>query len=106
MAVVFYRLARVTASTIVHGNVSIPPTLEKFLRLVLVTPDMHRIHHSVQGDEQRGNLSGGLSWWDYLFGTYIGTPASDYRTMQLGLSGYPDARSSSLRATLMDPFTK
>lgn len=106
LAVVLYRLARVTASTIVHGNVNIPPKLEKVLRFVLVTPDLHRIHHSVQEDEQRCNLSGGLSWWDYLFGTYVATPASDYRTMQLGLSGYSDAKSSSLRATLMDPFTK
>jgi len=55
--------------------------LEKLLRLVLVTPDMHRIHHSVQEHEQRGNLSGGLSRWDYLFGTYVGMPASVYPTM-------------------------
>jgi sterol desaturase/sphingolipid hydroxylase (fatty acid hydroxylase superfamily) len=106
LAVVLYRLARVTASTIVHGNVSIPPAADRLLRLVLVTPDMHRIHHSVREHEQRSNLSGGLSWWDYLFGTYAGTPASDYRTMPLGLNGYPDARASSLRATLLDPFTR
>ena len=83
-----------------------PSKLEKLLRLVLVTPDMHRIHHSVLEHEQRGNLSGGLSWWDHLFGTYIGTPASDYRTMQLGLSGYSAARASSLRLTLLDPFAR
>jgi len=105
LAVVPYRLAPVTASAIVHGNVSIPLKVERWLRLALVTPDMHRVHHSVLAQEQRGNLSGGLSWWDYLFGTYIGTPTSDYRTMQLGLSGYSDARASSLRPTLLDPFT-
>jgi sterol desaturase/sphingolipid hydroxylase (fatty acid hydroxylase superfamily) len=106
LAVALYRLARVTASTIVHGNVNIPAKVERLLRLVLVTPDMHRVHHSILEHEQRGNLSGGLSWWDYLFGTYIGKPASDYRTMQLGLSGYSDARASSLGATLMDPFKR
>jgi sterol desaturase/sphingolipid hydroxylase (fatty acid hydroxylase superfamily) len=106
LAVVIYRLARVAASTIVHGNVRIPPGLERWLRLVLVTPDMHRIHHSVLEHEQRGNLSGGLSWWDYLFGTYVGMPAGDYRTMALGLSGYSAARANSLRATLLDPLAK
>ena len=105
-AVVLYRMARVFASTIVHGNVRIPPALEDKLRLVLVTPDMHRIHHSVLEHEQGRNLSGGLSWWDYLFGTYVPTPSEDYRTMQLGLSGYSNARASSLRAALVDPFTK
>lgn len=104
LAVVLYRLARVAASTIVHGNVSMPPRVDRWLRLLLVTPDMHRIHHSMLECEQRCNLSGGLSWWDYLFGTYVGTPASDYQTMRLGLSGYSEARASSLRAVLLDPF--
>lgn len=106
VAVVLYRMARVFASTIVHGNVRIPPELDSKLRLVLVTPDMHRIHHSVLEQEQGCNLSGGLSWWDYLFGTYIQTPSVDYQTMQLGLSGYSNARANSLRASLVDPFTK
>ena len=105
LAVVLHRLARVAASTIVHGNVRIPARWERLLRLVLVTPDMHRVHHSVLAHEQMGNLSGGLSWWDHLFGTYVGKPASDYRTMPLGLADYSPARASSLRATLMDPFT-
>jgi sterol desaturase/sphingolipid hydroxylase (fatty acid hydroxylase superfamily) len=106
LAVVLYRLARVAASTLVHGNVRIPAGVDAVLRLIMVTPDMHRIHHSVLDDEQARNLSGGLSWWDRLFGTYLATPASDYRTMPLGLSGYPEARASSLRAALADPFAK
>jgi len=106
LAVVFYRLARVAASTIVHGNVRLPTGLDAILRLMFVTPDMHRIHHSVLEHEQARNLSGGLSWWDRLFGTYVATPASDYRTMRLGLSDYPEARAGSLRASLADPFTK
>ena len=106
LAVVVYRLARMAASTFVHGNVSTPPWLDRWLRLVLVTPDMHLIHHSVQEREQRCNLSGGLSWWDHLFGTYVATPASDGRTMELGLSGYPLARANSLRATLLDPLAR
>ncbi len=106
LAVVLHRLARVAASTIVHGNVHIPARLERLLRLALVTPDMHRVHHSVLAHEQMGNLSGGLSWWDHLFGTYIGKPASDYRTMPLGLADYSPARASSLRATLIDPFVR
>ena len=104
VAVVLYRLARVTASTVVHGNVRIPPGVERLLRFVLVTPDMHRIHHSVLEHEQKSNLSGGLSWWDHVFGTYVRAPTADYRTMPLGLSGYSDARASSLRAALTDPF--
>jgi sterol desaturase/sphingolipid hydroxylase (fatty acid hydroxylase superfamily) len=45
-----------------------------------------------------------LSWWDYVFGTYVRAPTADYRTMPLGLSGYSDARANSLRAALADPF--
>ena len=104
LAVILYRLARVTASTVVHGNVTIPSSLDRLLRRVVVTPDMHRIHHSVLHREQIANLGGCLSWWDYLFGTYVGTPASDYGTMQLGLVDYPAVRTGSLSAALMDPF--
>jgi sterol desaturase/sphingolipid hydroxylase (fatty acid hydroxylase superfamily) len=106
VVVVLHRTARVCASTIVHGNVRVPPAMEGWLRLVLVTPDMHRIHHSVLEHEQGRNLSGGLSWWDYLFGTYAKAPSEDYRTMQLGLSGYTSARANSLRAALVDPFKR
>ena len=106
LAVVLYRLARVAASTIVHGNVRVPADVDAVLRLIIVTPDMHCIHHSVLEHEQGRNLSGGLSWWDRLFGTYVARPASDYRTMALGLTGYPEARASSLRAALADPFAK
>jgi sterol desaturase/sphingolipid hydroxylase (fatty acid hydroxylase superfamily) len=106
LAVVLYRLARVTASTLVHGNVRVPAGVDAFLRLIIVTPDMHRIHHSVLEREQGRNLSGGLCWWDRLFGTYVAAPASDYRTMALGLTGYPERRASSLRAALADPFAK
>ena len=106
LAVVLYRLARVAASTMVHGNVRVPAAVDAVLRLMIVTPDMHRIHHSALEHEQGRNLSGGLSWWDHLFGTYVADPASDYRTMPLGLSDYPEARASSLRAALADPFVK
>ena len=56
---------------------------ERLLRRIVVTPDLHLIHHSIVPGEQVRNLSGGLIWWDRLFDTYLEVPASDSRTLQL-----------------------
>jgi sterol desaturase/sphingolipid hydroxylase (fatty acid hydroxylase superfamily) len=105
-AVALYRIARVILSTVVHGNVSVPRGIEMALRWLVVTPDLHRIHHSAQPHEQNRNLGGGLIWWDRLFGTYVARPGSDPRTMPLGLSEYPAPRANSLAAMLLDPFSR
>lgn len=104
-AVVLYQVARIALSTLAHGNVCMPSGIEAALRHVIVTPDLHRIHHSTDVHEQSGNLSGGLIWWDHLFGTYIASAALDQRTMPLGLAEYERSRANSLRAMLLDPVS-
>jgi sterol desaturase/sphingolipid hydroxylase (fatty acid hydroxylase superfamily) len=104
-AVVLYQVVRIILSTLAHGNVFVPARMEIVLRRVVVTPDLHRIHHSTDLREQTGNLSGGLIWWDHLFGTYIASPALDQRTMPLGLAEYERSTANSLRAMLLDPIS-
>ena len=69
----------------VHANGRTPRWLERHGRRLLVTPDMHRIHHSIRPDEHNSNYSAILSVWDRLFGTYVAQPAAPHETMAIGL---------------------
>ena len=71
-----------------HGNVSLPKALEKPVRWLLVTPDMHRVHHSVQDDETNSNFGFNLSIWDRLFGTYKAQPDAGQEGMTIGIEGF------------------
>jgi sterol desaturase/sphingolipid hydroxylase (fatty acid hydroxylase superfamily) len=75
-----------------HANVRLPRTLDRNLRRVLVTPDMHRVHHSVEPDEASSNFGFNLSWWDRLLGTYREQPRGGHTGMTIGLQGYRDPR--------------
>jgi sterol desaturase/sphingolipid hydroxylase (fatty acid hydroxylase superfamily) len=61
-----------------HGNVCLPPALDRVLRLIVVTPDMHRVHHSILPQEPNSNFGFNLPWWDRLFGTYRVAPAAGH----------------------------
>lgn len=102
--VVLYRLARMVVSTLVHGNILIPLGIDRLMRYVLVTPDVHRVHHSRDMREHNSNFSGGLIWWDMLFGTYIEQPESGHRNMEIGLPGFAYERATSLKSVLLEPF--
>ena len=91
-------------NTLNHGNVRIPGALERLLRLVIVTPDMHRVHHSADSREFNANLGGFLSWWDRLFGTYIAQPEAGHGKMRIGLPGFMDAKHLTLGWMLAIPF--
>jgi sterol desaturase/sphingolipid hydroxylase (fatty acid hydroxylase superfamily) len=69
-----------------HSNVFIPLSLDRYLRCLVVTPDMHRIHHSVHTEEQNSNFGFNLSFWDYLFGSYRSLPRDGQVEMKLGIS--------------------
>ena len=71
-----------------HGNVSLPARLDRWLRFLLVTPDMHRVHHSVEDHETNSNFGFNLSVWDRLFGTYIDQPRLGHDEMQIGIRGF------------------
>ena len=104
--VIFFEIALSSASLFNHGNVRIPATLERVLRFVIVTPDMHRIHHSAYATETNSNYGFNLPWWDHLFGTYTSQPAAGYQAMRIGLTGFSGARVVGICALLAEPFKK
>jgi len=87
-----------------HANASLPIWAEKPLRLVLVTPDMHRIHHSEEIGEQSRNFGEAFPWWDHLFRTYLAAPAAGQEGMVVGLKGYQNEGSLGLAFMLAQPF--
>ena len=88
-----------------HGNVGLPEGLDRRLRWVLVTPDMHRVHHSVEADETNSNFGFNLSWWDRLFGTYREAPRAGQVGMTIGIDDHRDPREvDSLPGMLALPF--
>ena len=88
-----------------HGNVSLPRSVDRLLRWVVVTPDMHRIHHSVIVQETNSNYGFNLPWWDYLFGTYRARPAKGNQGMTIGLTEYQNTlRVAQLPWMLLLPF--
>jgi len=87
-----------------HGNVRLPPRLEGVLRSILVTPEMHRVHHSVAPSETNSNYGFNLAWWDRLFGTYRAQPAAGHERMRIGLEQFRDPRELRLDRMLLQPF--
>ncbi len=88
-----------------HGNVGLPPRLERVLRWLVVTPDMHRVHHSWEDDEANSNFGFNLSLWDRLFGTYRAAPRAGQQGMTLGIRHYRDPRQvDRLPGLLWLPF--
>ena len=88
-----------------HGNVRLPLALDRALRWLIVTPDMHRVHHSVEDDEANSNFGFNLSWWDRLFGTYRDQPRGGHTGMTIGIHGYRQPRQVSwLPGLLALPF--
>jgi sterol desaturase/sphingolipid hydroxylase (fatty acid hydroxylase superfamily) len=101
---VFMMMLLSTAVTFVdHANVRVPSSLDRVLRLVLVTPDMHRIHHSRDVREGESNLSNLFSWWDRLFSTYRDQPAAG-ADMAFGVAGFEERRHLTLPWMLAQPF--
>jgi sterol desaturase/sphingolipid hydroxylase (fatty acid hydroxylase superfamily) len=88
-----------------HANLRLPPRLDAALRLVLVTPDMHRVHHSALRQEHDRNFGFALSVWDRLFGTYLARAGAGHPGMTLGLS-WQDDRPSRLGWSLLLPFRR
>ncbi|HEX6979151.1 MAG TPA: sterol desaturase family protein [Alphaproteobacteria bacterium] len=86
-----------------HANVRIPPAVDRWLRLLVVTPDMHRVHHSVAVAETNSNFGFNFPWWDRLFGTYRAQPREGHEAMTIGLTQFQDRRRQGLGWMLMLP---
>src|SRR5499433_25788 len=101
-AVVAFEILLNASSVFNHGNVAMPELLDRWLRWVFVTPDMHRIHHSTRVVETNSNFGFSVSWWDRLCGTYRAAPARGHTGMEIGLSDYRTLLS--LGQLLLLPF--
>ncbi len=88
-----------------HGNIKLPPSLDSFLRFFVVTPDMHRVHHSVIIRETNSNYGFNFPIWDRLFGTYVAQPSKGHQDMIIGLSQYRDPSRLTLPWLLILPLT-
>ena len=75
-----------------HSNIRLPLVVDRVLRWILVTPDMHRVHHSVEDDEANSNFGFSLPWWDRLFGTYRDQPRLGHQDMTIGIHHYRDVK--------------
>lgn len=88
VAVVIFEIVLNGTAIFNHANVRLPPALDRVLRLFIVTPDMHRVHHSVHAGEHNRNFGFNLSIWDRLFGTYVAQPRDGHHGMHIGLPAY------------------
>ena len=87
-----------------HGNVHIPVGLDRWVRWFVVTPDMHRVHHSILVGETNSNFGFNLPWWDRLLGTYRDQPAAGHQGMTIGIEQFRDGRELWLDRMLLQPF--
>lgn len=104
-AVVIFEIILNASSMFNHGNIKLPAALDRILRLLIVTPDMHRVHHSVEKDESNRNFGFNLSWWDHLFDTYRQQPRAGHEEMVVGIQNYRELRDvTSIHGLLLLPF--
>lgn len=87
-----------------HGNVKLPLGLDRILRLLVVTPDMHRVHHSIRGEETNSNYGFNFPWWDRMFGTYRAQPADGQEEMTIGLPILREPEELRIDRLITQPF--
>ncbi|WP_417691762.1 sterol desaturase family protein [Roseibium sp.] len=87
-----------------HSNIKIPKRIDQVLRWIMVTPDMHRVHHSIDRRETDSNYGFNLPWWDWLLGTYVAQPAKGHEGMTLGFEQFRTRGDLRLDRMLMQPF--
>jgi sterol desaturase/sphingolipid hydroxylase (fatty acid hydroxylase superfamily) len=105
LAVVIFEIILNSAVMFNHGNVRMPEGVDRVLRYAVVTPDMHRVHHSVNIRETISNFGFILPWWDRVFSTYRGQPAAGHDEMEIGLARYRDPNYLSLYRLLVLPLS-
>jgi sterol desaturase/sphingolipid hydroxylase (fatty acid hydroxylase superfamily) len=106
LAVLIFEVALNATSMFNHSNIHIPVGFDRLLRLFVVTPDMHRVHHSVIIRETNSNYGFNLPWWDRLLGTYKAQPDKGHEGMTIGLSQFRDPKRLSLPWLLILPFVR
>jgi sterol desaturase/sphingolipid hydroxylase (fatty acid hydroxylase superfamily) len=104
LAVLLFEVLLNATSIFNHANLRLPSWLDRVLRLVLVTPDMHRVHHSVVVQETNSNFGFNFAIWDRLFGTYRPQPEAGHEAMQIGIGQFRDPRELRLDRMLTQPL--
>jgi sterol desaturase/sphingolipid hydroxylase (fatty acid hydroxylase superfamily) len=104
LAVLLFEVALSAGSLFTHADLRLPPRLERALRWLVVTPHMHRIHHSVHRAETDSNFSFHLSLWDRLFGSYVDAPRDGHARMAIGLHEFRAPADQTLPSLLLNPF--
>lgn len=104
VAVVIFEIVLNAMAMFNHANISLGPKIDPILRLAIVTPDMHRVHHSVYRDEHDTNFGFNLSIWDRIFGTYRAAPRDGQKAMRIGLAAHPGSAPTRFLWSLALPF--
>jgi sterol desaturase/sphingolipid hydroxylase (fatty acid hydroxylase superfamily) len=87
-----------------HSNVKMPMAVDRFLRGLIVTPDMHRVHHSTSQEEHNSNFGVSVPWWDWLFASYQAQPKAGHLDMEIGLEQFRDSSENRVDRLLTQPF--
>ena len=103
-AVLIFEVLLNATSMFNHSNIRVAPEIDRVLRWFVVTPDMHRVHHSILRRETNSNFGFNLPWWDRLLGTYRAQPAAGHDAMTIGIEQFRDARELGLGRMLLQPF--
>lgn len=103
-AVVLFEVMLNATAMFNHGNVAMPAGLDRVLRLFVVTPDMHRVHHSIVRAETDSNFGFNVPWWDRLFGTYRAAPAAGHLGMTIGIPLFRAPEEQRLGKMLLQPW--
>ena len=106
VAVFVFEVVLNATSLFNHSNVAMPQGVDRILRLMLVTPDMHRVHHSIVRAETDSNFGFNLPWWDRLFGTYRRQPQAGHQGMTVGIPMFRGRRELRLDRMLTQPFRR
>ena len=105
-AIFVYQLLVTLVAIFQHGNLRLPSSFERMLRHFLVTPDVHRIHHSLNARESMTNFGDIFPWWDRLFATYLDLPAAGQDNMNFGSTEFPGRRHLKVQWMLVQPFLR
>ncbi|HUQ35265.1 MAG TPA: sterol desaturase family protein [Aestuariivirga sp.] len=104
VAVLVFEILLNGTSMFSHSNIRIPLGLDRILRLIVVTPDMHRVHHSIHAFETNSNFGFNLPWWDRLLGTYRAEPREAHESMTIGIEQFRTPRELWLDRMLLQPL--
>jgi len=104
VAVLVFEVVLNASSLFNHSNIRLPSRVDAVLRLFIVTPDMHRVHHSIRPSETNSNFGFNIPWWDRILGTYLAQPSAGHEEMTIGIEQFRDRRSLWIDRMLIQPL--